>query len=522
MRLRHVLTIGALGVAAWAFRAEAASPSGTPLLLIGFDGGEWSVIEDLWSKGELPNLKRLADGGVQAPLATQYGWSPVIWTTIATGHTPEVHGITGFVVATDDGDVPVSSEMRQVPAIWNITTAAALKTNVVGWWGAWPAEDISGVNISERCHSDVPKCATPADWNDKVEASLEALDKAHKPLWPGKQNFAPEDRVTTEYAPQLAAEFDFMAMYMHGTDPNSHKYWRYYRPSDFEQQPTKEQLVKHADRVPRAYRSFDTVVGRVLESAGEDVNVVIVSDHGFHALDEVTVKVTFDLDKLFKELGYATYTDGKIDVSSSQLWTYGSALNEARKRVRVGMEGRDPGGTHTDESATALRAELEARLATVTYTSGEPAFSVADPTPRDAQRGGDFVIATNEVGVSKALLIDGEKVQGIIKGWVENSGGHSGDPPGVFIAHGPDIAPGADVSGIRIHDVTPTLLYGLGLPIATDTEGEPFTQLFTASFQSANPLKTVTTYGERTATTATSSDEDAAMIEQLRQLGYLE
>jgi len=522
MRVRHLAGIASLGFGLWALAAEAAPPSGNKVLLIGFDGGEWSVIEDLWSRGDLPTLKRLVSEGAHAPLGTTYGSSPVIWTTVATGHVPEVHGITGFVVATDEGDVPVSSEMRKVPAIWNLTSTAGLKTNVVGYWGSWPAEEVNGVNVSERCQADVDRCATPAEWNTKVEESLAEANETHRGLWPGEQNFAPEDRVTTQWAPQLAKDFDFMAMYVHGTDPNSHKYWRYYRPSDFDTPPDPTQLKLHKDRVPRAYRSFDTVLKRTLARAGEDTNVIIVSDHGFHALDEVRVKVTFDLDKLLVELGYAVYEGDKVDVTQSQMWTWGSALNESRKRVRVGMKGRDAGGTHTPESAAKLRSELEARLAGVTYASGKPAFRVEDANPRDIDRGGDFVIRSNEDGVSRALVIDGEKHKGIVRGWVENSGGHSGDPPGVFIAHGPDINPDADLADIEIHDITPTLLYALGLPVGKDMTGEPSTGLFTEDFQQRNPLTTVPTYGDRAATTATSTDEDAAMIEQLRQLGYLD
>ena len=76
------------------------------MLLIGIDGAEWLVIEDLWAKGYLPHLRALVNRGVRAKLKTEYGKSPVIWTTIATGVLPEKHGITGFVVATDEGDVP--------------------------------------------------------------------------------------------------------------------------------------------------------------------------------------------------------------------------------------------------------------------------------------------------------------------------------------------------------------------------------------------------------------------------------
>ena len=147
MNRRSLLTLAGLAVAGGLMLTtstpQAAPPSGNPLLLIGMDGGEWSVIEDMWSQGKMQNFKKLVDGGLSAPLKTKYGQSPVIWTTIATGHNPEVHGITGFVVATEDGDVPVSSDMRKVPAIWNITSTAGLKTHVVGWWGSWPAEPVA-------------------------------------------------------------------------------------------------------------------------------------------------------------------------------------------------------------------------------------------------------------------------------------------------------------------------------------------------------------------------------------------
>ena len=84
MRLRAVhwtglglLLMGALVVGTSADAAK--TPSGHPFLLIGLDGGEWSVIEDQWSQGMMPNMKALVARGVRAPLQTDYGWSPVIW-----------------------------------------------------------------------------------------------------------------------------------------------------------------------------------------------------------------------------------------------------------------------------------------------------------------------------------------------------------------------------------------------------------------------------------------------------------
>ena len=527
MKLHHLLATAAITASVFAFTspADATPPSGNKLLLIGFDGGEWSVIEELWAQGKMPNFKALADRGTRTGLKTQYGQSPVIWTTIASGHDPEQHGITGFVVATDDGDVPVSSEMRKVPAVWNITSSAKLDTDLVGWWGSWPAEPVSGVNISERCQADVASCATPAAWETKVKASLDGANAAHKDLWPGKQHFAPEDRVTTEWAPVLAADgFDFMAMYLHGTDPNSHKYWRYHRPSEFPELELPTDMDKHQWRIPLAYKSVDEVVGRVLEAAGDDTNIIIVSDHGFRRLDEVTTKVTFDLDKLFVELGWAELgSDGSVDVSKSRVFTYGSALNEHKKRVRVNVKGRDDGGLYTEAEVAEVRAELERELSKVTYPNGKPAFTVRDNEAAEVRRGGDFIIEGNAAGVDKSVTVNGKATRGIIRGWVENSGGHSGNPPGVFLAAGPDIKKDADVDGIRIHDITPTALYGLGLPVAEDMAGKAYTGLFTEEFQERNALKTVPTYGTRSAQdAATGTTEDEDVLEQLRMLGYID
>ena len=125
-------------------RAAAPWPRRPPLIVIGVDGGEWKVIRRLWAEGKLPHFKAIADRGITATLHTAYNSSPVIWTTIATGVIPEVHGITDFVVPTPRGDVPVSSAVRKVPALWNMLSRAGRRVAVLGWWASWPAEPVNG------------------------------------------------------------------------------------------------------------------------------------------------------------------------------------------------------------------------------------------------------------------------------------------------------------------------------------------------------------------------------------------
>ena len=63
----------------------------------------------------------------------------------------------------------------------------------------------------------------------------------------------------------------------------------------------------------------------------------------------------------------------------------------------------------------------------------------------------------------------------------------------------------------------------MGLAVADDMAGSAQVQLFKPEFRAANPLKTVVTYGAKGSGKASqTTDEDEAVLEQLRQLGYIE
>jgi predicted AlkP superfamily phosphohydrolase/phosphomutase len=74
------------------------------LLLIGWDGADWDVINPLLDSGKMPNLENLVNHGVIGDLATLYPeLSPMLWTSIATGKRAYKHGIYGFSEPTPDG-----------------------------------------------------------------------------------------------------------------------------------------------------------------------------------------------------------------------------------------------------------------------------------------------------------------------------------------------------------------------------------------------------------------------------------
>jgi arylsulfatase A-like enzyme len=78
------------------------------------------------------------------------------------------------------------------------------------------------------------------------------------------------------------------------------------------------------------------------------------------------------------------------------------------------------------------------------------------------------------------------------------------------------------VNWIHSLDITPTLLYAMGLPVAQDFDGRPQTALFQGNFRRRFPVKTIPSWGTRQTGDAITSEADAELMEELRALGYLD
>ncbi len=80
------------------------------VVFIGLDGASLDIVDELRAAGELPTFDRLIRTGVSGPLQSWASkpilsenlrrgfWSPIVWTSIATGKIPEKHGVRDFVL----------------------------------------------------------------------------------------------------------------------------------------------------------------------------------------------------------------------------------------------------------------------------------------------------------------------------------------------------------------------------------------------------------------------------------------
>jgi len=283
------------------------------VLLVGWDAADWQMIHPLVERGLMPTLAEMTRGGVWGNLATTRPiLSPMLWNTIATGKRPIDHGVHGFTEPDPDGTGvrPVSSTTRKCKALWNVLSHYDLRSSVVGWYASHPAEPIRGVMVSNqferfRVEEGRPtpppaSCVSPPELAEEL-ADLRVLPHeidagAILPFVPnaaellrredhrlGKlQHLMSQTATVHATATHLLAQddWDFAAVYYEGIDRFGHEFMEFHPPKM--EQVSDEDFRAYQHCMTGAYRFHDMMLQTLLDLAGDDTAVLLVSDHGYY------------------------------------------------------------------------------------------------------------------------------------------------------------------------------------------------------------------------------------------------
>ncbi len=283
------------------------------VLLVGWDAADWKVIRPLMDAGRMPNLARLVETGASGSIATLHPpFSPMLWTSIATGKRPFRHGVLGFVEPTAEGDAirPVSGLSRKTKALWNILNQNEMRSLVVGWWPSHPAEPINGVMVSDQFHraeSPIeegwplpPASVHPPALADKIAALRVHPDTITpamiEPFIPRAAEVDQDRDNRLGLCMKVLAEFlsvhnaaewlieneawDLCAVYFDSIDHFGHLFMKFHPPRREGVSARDFELYSHA--IAAAYQLHDEKLGHLMAKAGPDTTILLVSDHGFH------------------------------------------------------------------------------------------------------------------------------------------------------------------------------------------------------------------------------------------------
>ena len=294
---------------------SAVSRPARRVLLIGWDGADWQFIDPLVKRGLMPTLAGLREHGAWGNLATlRPPLSPMLWTSIATGHRPTRHGILGFVEPLPDGIGvrTASSTSRKVKALWNILTQNGMRSNIVGWFATQPAEPINGTIVANNFETpvaprDEPFPIPPASVYPPEFAETIAQLRVHPgeldaqsllPFVPRAAEIDGKDPRLRQLAFLLAqtasihaiathlvekTEWDLTATYYEGIDRAGHHFMPYYPP--VMSGVTARDVELFGEVMTGFYRFHDMMLERLLKLAGDETTIVLVSDHGYYTDD---------------------------------------------------------------------------------------------------------------------------------------------------------------------------------------------------------------------------------------------
>ena len=291
------------------------------LVVLGLDGLTWRILDPLLKAGRLPHIDALVRGGVRGTLLSiKPMLSPVVWTTIATGHRPKDHKIWDFV---DAEQRLVNSTQVRAKRIWEIASERQAATvGVAGWFVTWPVDPVAGFMLSDRSTpwknvtgEERPLSFFPAALQGPFEdvfrerraryrsegrrfTSLPVDSEWRKeltpadPLRPRLEVFETRflraylrDSTLADAGLRLLSALspDLFFLYLRGSDHAQHAFWFARAPGEAVTPVEPDDRRYYGSVIDAYYVYLDEVLGRYQAAASEDTVFMIASDHGFRS-----------------------------------------------------------------------------------------------------------------------------------------------------------------------------------------------------------------------------------------------
>jgi len=495
------------------------------IILIGLDGATWKIIDPLIKKGKLPNLNKLINSGVRGNLRTVKPWySPLIWTSIVTGKTKEKHGITGFISQRRrKGEIIPNSRLnRKCFTLWNILSYKGLVVGIAGPWVSWPAEKVNGYILTDRMFfENLPSTTFPPELKSLLFLKIKPEEnKSRNSIYLSMMNILDSQKTIPRYSlkvnikneklylkqdnlKQYAGLYlnkifnpDFFFLYMRGPDVTSHFFWKYFEPDS---SVPEEEIKLYGELIPKNYIYQDYIVGKYISRADPNTTIIIVSDHGMDKKD-YKPKIIFDnINKLWKKIGISDY----LSVNKTELNSIEVLIKDSKKLKRI----------KNILSKLAIRKQ-------------KPIFQISVEKPGKILK--LKLIKPYSLDYDSFIYIKDKKI-GRLKEYIqikEISGDHT--LYGILIMKGKGIKKNYQIKNCSVLDITPTILYLLGLPVGKDMDGKVLKDAFTPEFLKKNPVKYINTYESLLKKEffekkyhERNKELEKKLIEQLKSLGYI-
>jgi predicted AlkP superfamily phosphohydrolase/phosphomutase len=515
------------------------------LLIIGWDGADWQILDDLIRRGCLPNLSAMLAEGARGNLEStipSHSWAA--WSTFMTGLNPGGHGVYDFVERhpTDPGKrIPVSSRSIKAATFFERLSEAGRELRVANVPVTFPPIPLNGRMISGVAVPPGARFVYPDEWAKHLERSapwpingMEWLRSKDDPI--GLVNEARWfiERRTVSFEALLDGDWDVAVCVYVSTDRLQHAFGAQLLPSHPDYPQQSESALAAAVRA--AYTSLDQQIPRLRAAAGPHATTMLMSDHGFRPINRVADLnlILADLDfasrsktagattALRKSSQWRSMTKSRVGrmlkrrmrVPSTLDWSKSVAYRSAGDGgISINLAGREPGGTVARADYERVREDVREGL--LGWTDEAGIAPIKTVWRREELYSGphfdlapDLVLEPNDMWTfssMKTITADTE--------WPTGEHRRSG----VVVSCGGRTVPG-DLGDSDIADIAATALAFCGVPSA-NLDGRVIDEI-AGSSTARQPAQVDAV--ERGGGDELTEDQQEHIAQHLRDLGYIE
>ncbi|MAA74050.1 MAG: hypothetical protein CMN28_05035 [Salinisphaeraceae bacterium] len=496
------------------------------VLFIGLDAGERDLLLQWSEAGHLPHIKSLLDRGLRGEAEVIPGFgSGAMWPSFATAVSPAKHGrYFGFSTAGGYSTAKRAQEIRSKP-FWEVLSEQGKKVAVINVPYARLSDSLNGLQVLDwAIHNPVESrpVSLPEQLADEVVGKY-----GDDPVGPcdrqglGQSDFRIFidrlcDRVQskTDMALEMLDrdQWDLFATVFDETHCVGHQTWHIHDHAHPDHDADTAAAL--GDPMLKVYQAIDAGIGRLLEQAGDDTQIMLASITGMGA----NYTANWILEDMLRSYEGEPKSAGLSALSMVRgVWrTLPEGLRQSIKRgtgsaaektsamerrqraaftlphndisgvVRVNLKGREPEGVIEPENYQSYLDGLVDYLKTFKNAeTGEPLIKhVVEPrkfmTGKHLEDMPDLLLEWNRSAPIR--IVESPKT-----GRLQNSyeGNRLGDHTvhGLLVMAGQSMGSGSLAEKASVMDLAPTLCAMLGVDMPGDLDGKVIAEAATSPSQ---------------------------------------
>jgi predicted AlkP superfamily phosphohydrolase/phosphomutase len=493
------------------------------VLIIGLDCAPPELVFERF-KDDLPTIRSLMETGLYGELKSTIPAITVpAWMSMVTSKDPGTLGFYGLRNRTDfsyDKMEIANARLLKDDTVWDILSAYEKKVILVGVPQTYPPRPVNGCMIASFL--------TPG--NDSSYTYPKGLQQEIEQVADGYmidvRDFRTDDKSSllqqiydmtkkrfkvTRHLMQTR-EWDFCMHVEMGTDRIHHGFWRFLDETHRKHDPSSEFVGAIGDY----YKYLDGEIASLIDLAGKDTTVLLVSDHGAKRIDGGICINEWLIREGYLRLNHepetiTSFENLDVDWANTTAWAAGGYY----ARIFLNVKGREPSGLIYPSDYETVRNTLAEKIMEITDPDGNQiptqVFKPEDIYQSVNNIPPDLIVYFGDLLWRSIGSVGHNAVHTLENDIGPDDANHA--QHGIFILN--DHAHRGHLQHLDIRDVAPTVLALMDIPVPSDMQGHSVIE--TGSEGQSDQTEPF----ESPTDDVYTAEEKVTLEDRLKSLGYL-